>query len=162
MELTSPAFEPGEQVPVRYTADGDRLSPPLSWSGVPASTRELALTLEDIDAREPRPFVHWIVYKIPPWLRALPEGVRNERMPEVPERVVQGTNSLGNIGYYGPAATVGRRHRLFFRLYALDAPLPHEPGMDPAAFAKAIEGHVIAEAELPATYVRTSSAPSGR
>lgn len=95
MELRSPAFASGEKIPTRFSADGERISPPLAWSDVPGNTVELALLLEDVNAREPRPFVHWIVYKIPPDQHALPEGIKHKAELELPARVVQGMNSMG-------------------------------------------------------------------
>lgn len=154
MELRSPVFGAGEKFPRRYSADGERMSPPLEWSDVPPGTRELAVKLEDVDAREPRPFILWLLYKIPGDQRGLPEGIKHRSTLEEPVHAVQGQNSLEGVGYQPPGAPFGRRHRLYFHLYALDAPLPDRVGLTEAEFRQATDGHVLAEATLPTFYVR--------
>jgi Raf kinase inhibitor-like YbhB/YbcL family protein len=74
IEVTSPAFEPGDTIPKKYTGEGQGLSPPLRWTGLPEGTKEIALICDDPDAPRPEPFVHWVVYKIPGNLTELPEG----------------------------------------------------------------------------------------
>ena len=63
--VDSPAMKAGEMMPRDYTPDGRNVSPPLTWSNVPAGTREFAVVCEDFDAGNPPPFVHWVIYKIP-------------------------------------------------------------------------------------------------
>lgn len=153
-EITSDAFEPGGALPVRFTADGLDVSPPLRWSGVPAAARELALILEDFDSRGPRPFVHWIVYRIPPDVPGLPPGLKHKAGPDLPGEVLFGRNSIDNIGYDGPEPPMGRPHHYHFRLFALDRPVDVEPRPHRDALLKAMHGSVIAEAQLVATYKR--------
>lgn len=150
MELTSDAFEPGEALPVRYTKDGEDMSPALKWSDVPEGTRELALTFENTSD----PFVQWLAYKIAPELERLPEGFHHKAEPEEPAHLLQGTNSLGNVGYDGPLGTESRRYRYSFHLYALDEPLDHASGLSKEELERAMSGHVLEEAELTATYER--------
>ena len=114
MKLESVAFEPGGSMPLTYSKDGQEKSPPLSWSEAPRRTRELALVFENTT----EPFVQWVVYKIPANLDGLPEGFRLEAEPESPARVVQGTNSQGNVGYDGPLGAGGRRDLYTLQLYA--------------------------------------------
>ena len=47
MTLTSPAFAAGDEIPIRYTCEGDDVSPPLAWSTPPAGTKSLALIVDD-------------------------------------------------------------------------------------------------------------------
>src|SRR5574342_131997 len=75
IELKSAAFAKGAVIPKKYTGEGEDVSPPLAWSGVPAGTKELALICDDPDAPTPEPWVHWVIYKLPPDLAGLPEGV---------------------------------------------------------------------------------------
>ena len=152
MELHSDAFEDGGTIPRRYSRDGENISPPLYWRGVPNGAREFAILMEDVTGREP--FVHWLVYAIPANTRELPEGFKHKRDPKEPVDILQGTNSLGNVGYDGPLGTVGRRFRYLFQLFALDRELGLEPGADRDTFWRAAKKHVIATAELHATYVR--------
>src|SRR5690606_33352113 len=103
------AFDDGGEIPIRHTADGENASIPLSWLGAPPGTAELALVMDDPDAPGRHPWVHWIVYHIPPRLDELPAGV--QRAQSLPGRagVMQGRNSWGrnNVGYRGPAPPEG-------------------------------------------------------
>jgi Raf kinase inhibitor-like YbhB/YbcL family protein len=153
MELTSEALR-NRQIPVRYSKDGENISPPLAWSELPAGTRELALLFENVTPQTQAPFVQWLVYKFPPDARGLPEGYRHKADPKEPVDVLQGQNSLGNVGYDGPLGTLGRTIRYRFRLFALDAPLELPPGPDRDAFLAAASGHVLEQSELLVTYER--------
>ncbi len=66
--LTSSAFAPGGKIPSQYTCEGDDLSPPLAFAGVPDGTKSLALIVDDPDAPDPkapkRVWVHWVVYNL--------------------------------------------------------------------------------------------------
>jgi Raf kinase inhibitor-like YbhB/YbcL family protein len=163
IELASSAFEPGKPIPAKYTADGEDVSPPLSWSGVPQGTKELALICDDPDAPSPakparEPWVHWVLYKIPPDTKALPEGISKTARLKEPPGALQGKNSWPrgqNIGYRGPAPPPkSGRHRYVFKLFALDAPLDLGPEADKKALLKAMSGHVLGRGELIGTYQR--------
>lgn len=154
-DLTSDAFPANGAIPVRYTADGENASPSLNWSKLPAGTRELALVVEDPDAPRPEPFVHWVVYKIPPEGGGLAEGVPQQPKPNVLPGVIQGKNSYGHFGYDGPGPPPGHgTHHYHFTLYALDKPLEVEPGLDNKALIAAMSGHVLDKADLVGTYER--------
>lgn len=145
MELQSAAFAPDEQIPPRYTCDGDDVSPPLAWTEPPSGTRSLALCVDDPDAGR-YPFTHWLAWALPPSAGALAEG-------EAPAH--EGRNDFGAPGYRGPCPPSGKPHRYVFRLLALD----HEPeladGVDRRrSFDAAVDGHVLATAELVGTYAR--------
>src|SRR5260370_21698543 len=100
LQLWSEAVEPGGVIPSRFTADGDNVSPPLRWANVPTHARELALVFEDLDAEETPPLVHWIVWRIPPRLDGLPEGLGAPREPgRVGAEVLEGMNALDHVGY---------------------------------------------------------------
>lgn len=150
MEIRSDAFERGGAIPVTYSKDGDEISPPVQWSGVPKRTRELALTFENTS----EPFVQWVVHKIPADLEELPAGFRHQAEPEEPVRVLQGTNSQGNVGYDGPLGAKGRKYRYALHLYALDESLDLPPRLDKPRLLRAIKGHIIDEATLHAVYER--------
>ena len=121
LKLTSPAFGEGLSIPTRYTCEGDDVSPPLSWSGVPAGTKSLALIVDDPDAPDPKAprmtWVHWVVYDMPVSTVGLPEAVR-----ELPAGSRPGLNDWKRTGYGGPCPPIGR-HRYFHKLYALDVEL---------------------------------------
>jgi Raf kinase inhibitor-like YbhB/YbcL family protein len=155
MTLTSPAFAPGDPIPAEYTADGRDISPPLSWSGIPEGTKALALIVDDPDAPDPaapkRVWVHWVLYNLPPTLDGLPAGVTSAQLPP---GTLEGINDWERTGYGGPNPPIGR-HRYFFKLYALDAPLPDLGKPTKTALVAAIAGHVLDRAELVGTYEKS-------
>jgi Raf kinase inhibitor-like YbhB/YbcL family protein len=155
MTLRSDAFANGRAIPRRYSEDVEDLSPPLTWTGLPQGTKELALIVDDPDAPRPEPWVHWVLYKIPADVRTLTEGLPRTPTLHVPPSALQGKNSWGTDGYRGPAPPKGHgTHHYHFRLYALDAPLAAAQGLDKAGLLEAMRGHVLAEAELVGTYER--------
>ncbi len=155
LRLQSTAFNDGGPIPVRFTDDGDDVSPPLSWSNVPAGTQELALIMDDPDAPRPEPFVHWVIYKIPPTATGLSEAVPTTEVLLEPAGALQGTNGAGTIGYRGPAPPAGSGvHHYHFTLYALNALLDGQTGLTKAELLSAMEGHIIAQTEIIGTYER--------
>jgi Raf kinase inhibitor-like YbhB/YbcL family protein len=155
LSVSSTAFASGNAIPRRHTGDGEDLSPPLSWSGVPSSARELALVVDDPDAPTSEPWVHWVIYKLPVTLEGLAEGVAPIAHPKAPATAVQGKNSWGALGYRGPAPPKGHgTHRYFFKLYALDAELNVSEPLDKPRLLRAMDGHIVAEGELMGTYER--------
>ncbi len=157
IQLRSSAFESGGHIPRQYTEDGDDVSPPLSWENVPQGTKELAIVCDDPDAPSKEPWVHWVIYKIPPDTRRLSEGVAPVERPEKPEGAVQGRNSWTagrTIGYRGPAPPPGKPHHYRFHIYALDAALQLRPELTKNQLERAMRGHVLAEGELVGTYGR--------
>jgi Raf kinase inhibitor-like YbhB/YbcL family protein len=158
IQIASTAFQPGEPIPRKHTGDGEDISPPLSWSGLPGGTKQLALVCDDPDAPRAEPWVHWVIYRLPGNLASLPEGVPNTARLESPAGAMQGRNSWSSgkiIGYRGPAPPPGKVHHYRFRLYALDADLPLDADLDKDLLLKSIEGHVLARGELVGTYERT-------
>lgn len=153
--LTSSAFAEGEPIPRRHTEDGEDLSPELAWSGLPEGTVELALIVDDPDAPTVEPWVHWILYKIPPAAGGLPEGLPQSPRLDDHAGMLQGKNSWGTVGYRGPAPPKGHgTHHYHFKLYALDAPLDVGPEPDKKSLMMAMSGHVLSHRELVGTYER--------
>lgn len=154
-EIRSESFKPNHKIPIEYTGEGTDMSPPLSWGDLPEGTKELALICDDPDAPMDEPFVHWVVYNIPPETRHLPEAVAKEEDVSQPVRMRQGQNSFGYAGYGGPMPPKGHgTHHYHFKLYALDQPLNSQEPLDKARLLKQIEGHILAQAELVGTYER--------
>lgn len=151
--LSSMSIQDGEPLRERYVAEGANVSPQLAWEGVPEEAVELAVIVEDPDAPG-GDFVHWLVYNIPVSLKGLDEGLPTERQPDAGVPLLQGRNDFGKIGYRGPAPPRGKQHHYHYRVLALDKPLDLPANADKGDFRKAIRGHVIAEAELVATYER--------
>jgi Raf kinase inhibitor-like YbhB/YbcL family protein len=151
--LTSPAFSSNGPIPSQYTCDGEELSPPLAWEGVPAGAASLALIVDDPDAPDPaapkRVWVHWLLYNVDPQQGGLVEGAGNTSPVG---RARSGLNDGGRTGYQGPCPPIGR-HRYFFRLFALDTLLPDlGPRAHRADLERAMKGHVLATAVLMGTY----------
>lgn len=155
MKLTSTAFNDLGEMPAAYTCQGSDRSPPLAWSGAPTGTRTFALIVDDPDAPDPRApkltWVHWVLANLPASTTALEGGVGAQALPR---GTVQGKNDWKRLGYGGPCPPVGR-HRYFFKLYALDTALSLADGMTKSELEHAMEGHVLAESVLMATYEKS-------
>jgi len=150
--ISSLAFEDGEDIPARYTADGQNVSPPLAWSGVPPKASSLALVVHDPDAPRPGGFTHWVIFNLPTDVRGLSEGVlRRERLEN---GATQGKNDGGSVGYMGPSPPPGKHHHYHFMLYALDQPLKLTGRDGRYQLLDTLKGHVLAEAELVGLYQR--------
>jgi Raf kinase inhibitor-like YbhB/YbcL family protein len=150
-QVTSPAFKQGEYIPKKYTGEGADVSPPLQWVNPPAETQSFALLCDDPDAPM-GDWVHWVIFNMPAETRGLPEAVSTDK--ELKDKSRQGTNDFKRIGYGGPMPPRGSDHRYFFKLYALDAPLTLNAGAKKADLLKAMEKHLLGQAELMGRYRR--------
>ncbi len=144
MKLTSSAFANNQPIPSEYTCDGDDLSPPLSISDVPTNAKSLAFVMDDPDAPVGT-WDHWVVFNIPLSTREIPKGTEPDG--------IAGKNSWGRTGYGGPCPPSGT-HRYFFKLYALDTTLNLPQGSTKKDLERAMQGHIIAKAELVGIYKR--------
>jgi Raf kinase inhibitor-like YbhB/YbcL family protein len=153
--LKSTAFDNGDPIPAKHTCEGEDLSPPLQWEGVPEQARSLVLIVDDPDAPDPKApkmtWVHWVLYNMPADAAVLPEGVKSENLPSGTK---EGMNDWKRTGYGGPCPPRGR-HRYFHKLYALDTILKglHRPTK--AQVESSMKGHIIAKAELVGTYEKS-------
>lgn len=143
--ISSSIFSEGGDIPLRYTCDGDDLSPPIAWSGIPVEAQSLVVIVDDPDAPIGT-FVHWVLYDLPPNTKSLPEGVKGLG--------TEGLNDFRNLGYRGPCPPKGPAHRYFFKIYALDEPLNLEPGAKKGDVEEAMRGHILAEGQLMGKYGR--------
>lgn len=155
LTLRSPAVDDGGVLPVRFTCDGDGVSPPLAWEQVPAGTRSLVLIVDDPDAPDParpqRVFVHWVVYDLPPAVERLAEAASPDALPD-PAR--QARNDRQQPAYTPACPPIGR-HRYFFHLHALDAELGDlGPEVGRREVEAAMRDHVLERATFVATYAR--------
>ena len=150
--LKSSAFDHGGEIPDRYTCQGDDVSLPLNWEGVPESCRSLVLIVDDPDAPDPAApkmvWVHWVLYNIPPDTNSLAEHLTSTTLPHGAD---DGINDWQRPGYGGPCPPVGR-HRYFHKLYALDIVLEGLNRPTKADVEAAMQGHIIAQAELIGTF----------
>jgi Raf kinase inhibitor-like YbhB/YbcL family protein len=155
MELHSSAFEHRGTIPKLHTCEGQDISPPLRWSGVPAQASSLVLIVDDPDAPDPgapvRTGVHWVLVDMAAGATGLPEGGT-----PLPAGAREGLNDWQLQGYRGPCPPVGS-HRYFFKLYALDTSLPALQRPTKAMVEQAMKGHVLAQAELVGTYQKAKA-----
>ena len=145
MQISSSAFRHNQNIPAKYTCDGENISPPLEFKDAPGKASTLALIVDDPDASG-GDWVHWLVWNITPAVSSIPEN-------SAPEGAIQGTTDFGNQKYGGPCPPSGT-HRYFFKLYALDAKLTLPSYSTKADLLKAMEGHIITQAELIGLYSR--------
>jgi Raf kinase inhibitor-like YbhB/YbcL family protein len=155
INLESPAFADGGNIPKIYTCDGEDISPPLKWSEVPQAARSLALLVEDPDA--PRgTWTHWVLFDLPADVRELPRKVPTQERVKVDssgKTARQGTNDFGKTGYGGPCPPSGT-HRYVFRLFAIDTQLTLGSKATRQDLLSALKGHVLAEGKLTGRYSR--------
>ena len=154
MKLTSPSFKKQQDIPKKFTCDGEDISPELTWSGAPEGTKSFALVVDDPDAPDPSNpkmiWVHWVLYNIPATTDFLPEGISKENLPG---GTLDGLNDWKRTGYGGPCPPIGK-HRYFHKLYALDIELPDLKRPTKDELINAMEGHILAQEELIGLYVR--------
>jgi Raf kinase inhibitor-like YbhB/YbcL family protein len=151
LAITSTAFTEGAAIPKKHTCDGQDLSPPLAFSGVPVGAKSLALICDDPDAPMGT-WVHWVLWGMPPSTPALPEGVPTDA--QLPGGMKQGVSSARSAGYHGPCPPPGKPHRYFFKLYALDAEMNLSERTNKSALEEAMKGHILAEAQIMGRYGR--------
>ena len=153
--VESPAFGQGQPIPDKFAADYENISPPLQWSPGPAGTKSYAIMMEDPDAAENPPFVHWIMYNIPADITRLDKGVPPEPQVELPKGALQGKNDRGAVGYFGPKPPPeDPPHHYHFQVFALDKVLELPFGASRAELLAAMEGHVLASGDLVGLYER--------
>jgi Raf kinase inhibitor-like YbhB/YbcL family protein len=150
MHITSTAFSNQGTIPTLYTCEGKDISPPLTWTDIPASAKSLALIVDDPDAPDPAApkmtWVHWVLYNLPTTNGGLPEGIKT-----LPAGTKEGMNNWKRIGYGGPCPPIGR-HRYFHKLYALDTVLPDLKQPTKTKLEEAMKGHVVDETQLMGSY----------
>jgi len=144
LRILSPAFRNGEDIPSKYTCDGENVNPPLEIKGLPRQTKTVAIIVEDPDTGH-GVFDHWLVWNIRP----------NEAVKENDVPGVYGRNGFGKNGYGGPCPPTGK-HRYFFHVYALDTELNLPPGSSKKDMQDAMQGHILAKAELMGLYQQKS------
>jgi Raf kinase inhibitor-like YbhB/YbcL family protein len=152
LTLTSTAFTQNSSIPSQYTCDGSQVSPPLTISGAPEGTKSYALIVEDPDVpKQVLPsglFVHWVLFNIPASITEITEGAQVG---------TDGANGAGKAAYAGPCPPPQyepSEHRYFFKLYALDRELSLKAGVSKEDVEKAMQGHILAEAQLIGKYKR--------
>jgi Raf kinase inhibitor-like YbhB/YbcL family protein len=141
LQLISPAFKNGENIPIQYTCKGENISPPLNIINTPQSAKSLALIMHDPDAPV-GDYVHWLIWDMQPSTQSIGAS-------SVPVGAVQGTTSFNNKEYGGPCPPSGSgTHRYIFELYALDLSLGLSPDTTREKLQDAMKGHILAQTQL--------------
>ncbi len=155
LKITSSSFNHGSSIPMTFSCEGANKPPALSWTGVPKEAKSLVLIVDDPDApHQPQPWVHWVVFNIPPSVKGFRAPLDDRE--KLADGTMQGKNTSNKIGYDGPCPPHGNPpHRYFFKLYALGIMLPLKPGATKEEVVKAMQGHILAQAELMGTYQRS-------
>jgi len=157
--VSSDAFSDGKAIPAKHSEYADGVSPALSWSAVPGAL-SYAIIMEDPDSAPIKPFVHWLAWNIPATVTSLPEGLQEQLRLMEPEGVLQGRNSSGTHGYFGPKPPVGDPvHHYHFQILALDVMLDLPPTADRDALLAALKGHVLAKGDLVGLYQQKIKPP---
>lgn len=150
--LTSPAFANEQAIPQPYACQGENMSPPLAWSAPPAGTASFALIMDDPDAVAVVGYVynHWLLFNIPAQSSSLPEDLAAQA--SLPDGSRHGQNNSNKTGYSGPCPPGTQSHRYVFTLYAVDTVLALEAGASKEELLAALDGHILAQAELAGQY----------
>jgi Raf kinase inhibitor-like YbhB/YbcL family protein len=147
MVVSSQVFSDGGQIPDVYTAFGRGVTPPVMWTPVPGA-KSYAVVVEDPDAPSATPYVHWVVYDIPPTVTALDDGAQGGALPA---GVKQGRTSAGGSAWDPPRPPAGDKpHHYYVEVFALDT-APQQAG-DLTELERAMAGHVLAEGETVGVY----------
>ena len=142
ISISAEAFKNGERISGEYTCDGKDISPALSWTGVPKDTKSIALIMDDPDAT----FVHWILFNIPAIKDRLPAAIPKNGI--LNDGSIQGMTDFGYVGYGGPCPPLGKSHKYYFRIYAVDKIFDLSPGISRKDVDNAMKGHILAKGEL--------------
>ena len=156
VRLTSAAFADHGAMPARFTADGEGISPPLAWDGLPPGTLSVAVIVEDAGSPTPKPLVHLLAWNLDP-AGGLPEGaaVGDGAPGATLGEMTLGKNSFLKSGWLPPDPPTGHGdHQYLFQVYALDRRLALEAGSGREALVEAMTGHVLAKGGLIGTYAR--------
>jgi Raf kinase inhibitor-like YbhB/YbcL family protein len=146
--MSSSAFTNGGKIPEKFSEYGDKVSPPLQWSAM-SSAKSYLLIVEDPDAAAAKPVVHWVAWNIPADVTALPGGLQKQPRLTEPDGILEGRNTHGSVGYFGPRPPIGDPdHHYHFQIFALDKQLDVLPGSDRDTVLAAAKGSVIAKGEL--------------
>lgn len=149
--ISAEGFKDGEIIPDVYTCKGKDISPTLSWKGIPAQTKSIALIMDDPDAPGGT-FVHWVLYNVPPQTQKLPELMPCDKI--LADGSIQGLTDFGRTGYGGPCPPPGKPHRYYFKLYALDSKITLAPGASKKQLENEMFGHILAKGEIVGIYKR--------
>jgi Raf kinase inhibitor-like YbhB/YbcL family protein len=151
LQLNSSSFKNSGPIPQEYTCDGQNRAPQLSWRGAPDDTKSFAVIVDDPDAPSEQPWVHWVIFNIPPTTTRLDQSLGRDRI--LPDGI-QGSNTSKKIGYDSFCPPPGKLHHYHVKLYALDTTLDLEGGATKDELLSSMRGHILDQAEIVGTYQR--------
>jgi Raf kinase inhibitor-like YbhB/YbcL family protein len=150
--LTSPAQQADGRLADPYSAYHDNISPPLQWSNVP-DVKAWAIVVEDPDAPQDLPFIHWMAWNIEGGLTTLPQAIPATPRPVTPQAMIQGRNGRGGYGWFGPRPPAGHGvHRYYFQIFALSDFIPMDEDTPLNELLNALKALTLAKGEMMATY----------
>jgi Raf kinase inhibitor-like YbhB/YbcL family protein len=136
----------------RHSAYHDNISPPLAWTTGP-DVKAWAVIVEDPDAPQDKPFIHWMIWNIPGDARGLPEGLPNTPTLVTPQGAVQGRNGMHGPGWFGPRPPAGDGpHHYYFQVFALSEPIDMGPATTLPELQNALKARTLASGEMIALY----------
>ena len=145
IELVSPAFNDGDDIPVKYTKSGDNINPPLQFLEVPTDTVSLALIIDSNDNEDN--FTHWMLWNIPSHISEINED-------DTVDEAIEGYNDYTRQGYTGPNPLTDDEHEYHFKVYALDTELELDDDSTRDKLEKAMAGHILDEAVLTGIFTK--------
>ena len=151
ISISVDGFNEGDMIPDKFTCEGKDVSPLISWTGMPAGTKSIALIMDDPDAPGGT-FVHWVLYNLPADTLKLLESMPPNKT--LADGSIQGMTDFGRTGYGGPCPPPGKPHRYYFKVYALDKKLDLQPLASKSQVESAMKGHILAQGELMGKYQR--------
>lgn len=153
MKIESSAFINGGNIPSRFTCDSEGINPELIFRDVPKEAKSLALIVDDPDipgstkkSYNIEVWDHWIVWNIFPDTKGVKEN-------SIPDGAIVGKGTR-DVNAYTPPCPPDREHRYFFKLYALDTVLNILTTSGSVDLLRAMEGHILSEAQLMGRYQR--------
>lgn len=146
--IQSNSFNNGKKIPNQYTCLGADISPPISWSNIPAKTQSLVLIVSDPDAPLGT-WYHWVVFNIPPTATGFKENIQ-----DYPANTIVGNSSYNKNRYNGPCPPPGKLHHYLFTLYALNTKMPFPAGTDAKVLQDAMKKNIIGTTELTGLFER--------
>lgn len=148
LSISSPAFADGDNLPEKYSCNGEDISPPIVISDAPVGTQSFVLIMDDPDAPNGT-WLHWVLYNVPANVTTISEQASTKPVWE--DGTMQGRNDWSDAKYGGACPPDGT-HRYFFKIYALDKVLDLKKKASLNKVRKAMKGHILAEAKMMAKY----------
>ncbi|HEX6334356.1 MAG TPA: YbhB/YbcL family Raf kinase inhibitor-like protein [Flavisolibacter sp.] len=140
LQVSSPSFDDGGNIPATFTCEGRNASPPILIRSLPAGTMSIAIIMDDPDAPAGT-WTHWVNWNIP----------ATHQLREGESKGVIGKNSYGRNRYDGPCPPSGVQ-RYHFRIFALDCILDITGASGAAELEKSIADHILAVGILHGKY----------